>query len=243
MSTTNGSNGRVLIVEDDPDIRALVCAYLEREGFDVTECEDGASLRAVFPTQSFDLMLVDLALPDDDGLSLIRYAKEISDVGIIVLTGKSDPVDHVVGLEMGADDYLTKPFNLRVLLARIKSLLRRTRAAEGNGGKVGELSFHGWTLDPATRRLTSPNARPVALTTAEYNLLLTLLNSPNTVLTRDELSQSVYGREMNENSRSIDVLVGRLRRKLESGDRDDGNMIRSVRGSGYLLAAPVQDGR
>jgi DNA-binding response OmpR family regulator len=195
MSTV--SNGHVLIVENDPDIRTL-----------------------------------------------IRYVKDMSSIGIIVLTGKADPVDHVVGLEMGADDYLTKPFNLRVLLARIKSLLRRTRDAREVGpAKLGEVTFHDWTLDSATRRLTAPNGRHVALTTAEYNLLLTLLNHPNTVLSRDDLAQAIYGREMSENSRSIDVLVGRLRRKLESGDRDDGNLIRSVRGSGYLLAAPVQDSR
>jgi two-component system OmpR family response regulator len=236
--------GNILIVEDDPDIRTLVCTYLGREGFEVTECADGASLRSVFETRPFDLLLVDLNLPDDDGLNLIRYVKEISDVGIIVLTGKADPVDHVVGLEMGADDYLTKPFNLRVLLARIKSVLRRTRGgADGSAPKSGALSFRGWTLDPATRRLIGPNARPVALTTAEYNLLMTLLSSPNAVISREDLSQAVYGRELGENSRSIDVLVGRLRRKLETGERDDGSLIRSVRGSGYLLAAPVEDSR
>lgn len=238
------AQGRVLIVDDDPDIRTLVRTYLEGEGFDVDEAGDGATMRSTFDRGAFDLALVDLSLPDDDGLNLIQYIKERSDIGIIVLTGKADPVDHVVGLEMGADDYLTKPFVLRVLLARIKSLLRRTRAAREAGPVAsGRLSFRGWTLDPTTRQLTAPNGASVALTTAEYNLLFTFLSEPNSVLSRDALCQAIYGRSMDESSRSIDVLVGRLRRKLETGDRDDRDLIRSVRGSGYLLAASVRDGR
>jgi two-component system, OmpR family, response regulator len=236
--------GRVLIVEDDPDIRTLVRTYLEGEGFEVYEAGDGATMRATFDRDAFDLALIDLSLPDDDGLNLIQYIKERSDAGIIVLTGKADPVDHVVGLEMGADDYLTKPFVLRVLLARIKSLLRRTRDARNAGlAASGRLSFRGWVLDPTSRQLTAPNGASVALTTAEYNLLFAFLSEPNAVLSRDALCQAVYGRTMDEHSRSIDVLVGRLRRKLETGDKDDRDLIRSVRGSGYLLAAPVRNGR
>ena len=238
------SQGRVLIVDDDPDIRTLVRTYLEGEGFDVEEAGDGATMRAMFDAGRFDLALIDLSLPDDDGLNLIPYVKERSDTGIIVLTGKADPVDHVVGLEMGADDYLTKPFILRVLLARMKSLLRRTRAAQEAAPAVaGRLAFRGWALDPTTRQLTAPDGDQVALTNAEFNLLHTFLANPNAVLSRDALCRAVYGRPLEENSRSIDVLVGRLRRKLEAGGKDDRNLIRSVRGSGYLFAAPVENGR
>ena len=227
----------VLVVDDDPDIAGLVSRYLGGQGFRVSIAIDAAHLREALARGPVDLILLDLGLPDQDGLLLLRELQQEWRGPVIVVSGRGAPVERVVGLELGADDYVTKPFELRELLARVRSVLRRV--AEGaHESPARSLRFDGMHLETAARRLVDRDGREVALTCGEFELLLAMLAHPNRVLSRDQLMNSMHGRDAGPFDRAIDVQVGRLRRKIEL-DAAHPRLIQSVRGAGYVLAATV----
>ena len=230
----------VLIVEDDEVARMKLAGYLEAAGHRVSEAVDGRGLREVMAGDPADLVLLDINLPGEDGLELTRLLRASHDVGIILVTGRTDDVDRIVGLEIGADDYVTKPFNPRELLARVKTLLRRTtaRAPPVSGTKT----FSGWRFDTLSRRLVSPAGDRVALTRAEFELLNALIARPGTVLTRERLLGCITHRSWTPGDRTVDVLVRRLRRKLEA-DPKSPELIVTVHGEGYMFAAEVSGRR
>ncbi len=237
MST---SPEHLLVVDDDREIRRLVEQYLGQAGYRVTTVPDGKAMWKALDANRIDLVVLDLMLPGDDGLALCRALRSRSSLPVLMLTARGDEVDRIVGLEMGADDYLAKPFNPRELLARIRSILRRAKALPPNlvPEDVGSFRFAGWTLDVATRNATAPDGVVVPLSGAEFRLLRVLLEHPNRVLSREQMLELASGREPVLFDRSVDVLVGRLRRRL----RDDGKdpaLIKTVRGEGYVLAAEV----
>ena len=231
---------RILVVDDDPRLREMLRRYLEGEGFVVALAADGAAMRKAMAERLVDLLLLDLMLPGEDGLALAREVRSRSEVPIIILSGKGDTIDRVVGLEIGADDYIAKPFHLREVLARIKTVLRRSgaKAAAEPAAPAGCLSFEGWRIDPAKRELTAPQGRAVELTTGEFDLMLAFARHPQRVLTRDRIMDLIKGHDWSPLDRSIDNQVRRLRRKIE--DRpDEPRLIKTVRGAGYLFAVPV----
>jgi DNA-binding response OmpR family regulator len=236
----------LLIVEDDEDIVAIVRRYFTGQGFDVSAAAHGAAMREVLRAGDVDVILLDLGLPGEDGFALTRFLREHWKGAVIIVTGRGESVDRVVGLELGADDYVTKPFDLRELLARVRSVLRRTvdaaapPAPAGDSGDV--LHFAGFRLDRSARELTDAQGRAVPLTTGEFDLLCTFLAHPNRVLSRDELMNTMHGRDAGPYDRAIDVQVGRLRRKIEA-DPENPVLLKSVRGAGYLLAARPQRAR
>ena len=231
-----GDSTHVLIVEDDEVARTKLAGYLETAGHRVSEAVDGQGLRQVMLGDPVDLVLLDINLPGEDGLDLTRFIRANSDVGIILVTGRTDDVDRIVGLEIGADDYITKPFNPRELLARVKTLLRRTTA---RAPSVPESkTFAGWRFDSRSRRLVSPEGDRVALTRAEFELLNALIAHPGTVLTRERLLGCITHRTWDPGDRTVDVLVRRLRQKLES-DPQSPELIITVHGEGYMFAAEV----
>ena len=238
----------VLVVDDEQRFRAMLRRYLGGEGYKVSDASSGDAMRTVFSREPVDLVLLDLTLGSEDGLSLARDLRQSSDVPIIMLTGKGELVDRVVGLESGADDYLTKPFELRELLARIRTVMRRASrkptplssapgAATGSGGSA--LAFEGWRLDLLRRELHRPTGELVSLTAGEFELLRTFLLHPNRVLRRDQLLDLVKGREWAAFDRAVDTQVVRLRRKIEP-DPAVPTLIKTVRGSGYIFAAAVK---
>lgn len=232
--------GLILVVDDDPDMRLVLREHLEPEGFDVVDAANGAEMRAVINQKKVDLVILDLQLPDEDGLNLAKVLREKTDAGIVMLTGKGTTVDMVVGLEVGADDYVAKPFKSRELLARIRSVLRRTKEARsakpGTGG--GIVRFQGWRFESAFQRLTSPQGEDTVLTAGESRLLQTLIDNAGQTVERDTLHREALGYDMQANSRNIDVLVGRLRRKLDyEGGKE--NLINSVRGIGYEFTGKI----
>jgi len=234
-------NGHILIVDDQREICDLVQEYLSNEGYRVSTAHDGAGMRRVMAQDAVDLVILDLMLPGEDGLSLARSLRDESSVGIIILTGRGETVDRIIGLEMGADDYLPKPFHLRELLARVKSVLRRasSRSAERQAVPRSRAWFAGWNLDLSSRELLSPLGEEVRLTTGEFDLLAAFVNNANQVLTRDKLLDLARNREAGPFDRTIDVQVGRLRRKLED-DPQKPTMIKTVRGSGYIFTPAVE---
>ena len=231
----------ILIVDDDADIRALLRDYLERNGMRAKAVADGRGLREELANGRFDLVVLDLMLPGEDGLALCRDLRAHSDLPVIMLTARGEETDRIVGLEMGADDYVPKPFNPRELLARIKAVLRRSRALPQDAAlsPASRVVFAGWTLDFATRRLTSAAGVVVPLSGGEFRLLRVLVEHPNRVLSRDQLLDLTQGREAAPFDRSIDVQVGRLRRRLGDNAAQPA-LIQTVRGEGYLLAANVE---
>ncbi len=236
-------NDHLLIVDDDPGLRELLTDYLGRNGFRVSSAGDGRGLWAALERETVDLVILDLMLPGDDGLVLCRTLRARSPIPIIMLTARGDATDHIVGLEMGADDYLPKPFNPRELLARIKALLRRTRSNDAaepiESGTVLRLCFAGWCLEVATRQLIAPDGLRVPLGAAEYRLLRVFLDHPQRILSRDQLLDLTQGREATPFDRSIDVQVSRLRRRLRDEPRE-ATLLKTVRSEGYLFAAPVR---
>jgi len=236
----------ILVVDDDPGIRDLVEEYLRSEGFRVATVPDGEAMRRALAATEVDLVVLDVRLPAEDGFSLALELRQRSDVGIIMLSQKEDVVDRVAGLEVGADDYLSKPFSLRELLARIRSVLRRRAdqgAARSSDGQrlatPARYRFAGWELDGESRILVSPEALPVELSGGEFDLLLAFVEHPRRVLSRDQLLELARNRTATLFDRSVDVQVGRLRQKIES-DRRRPALIRTVRGAGYMLAAEVE---
>jgi two-component system OmpR family response regulator len=230
----------ILIVDDDAEIRTLLQRYLEKNGLRATAVNDGRAMWQALERGAFDLVVLDIMLPGDDGLTLCRQLRARSDIPVIMLTARGEEMDRVLGLEMGADDYVPKPFSARELLARIKVILRRARSLPRNLQPDEERSirFGAWTLDSVHRHLVSPAGVVTPIGGAEYRLLRIFVAHPNRVLTRDQLVELTQGREADALDRSIDVQVSRLRRRLGGGPGDEA-MIRTVRGEGYVLSVPV----
>jgi two-component system OmpR family response regulator len=231
----------IAVVEDDLEIRDLIAGVLGREGFEVVSCGGAQDLDKVLARRRVDLIVLDLMLPGEDGLSICRRVRASSGTAILIVTAKAEDVDRIIGLELGADDYLPKPFNSRELLARVRAILRRTRDANRVTASVRreELRFAAWTLDPASRELRDPAGSPVDLTGGEFDLLMVFLEHPQRVLNRDQLLDWTRGRGAGPLDRTIDVQLSRLRRKLGDDPRAPA-MIRTVRGGGYLFSPSVE---
>jgi len=230
----------VLIVDDDREIRGLLAQYLEKHDFRTTAVADGREMRRILERSHIDLLVLDLMLPGEDGLSLCRELRRRSQLPIIMLTARGEDVDRIVGLELGADDYVAKPFNPRELLGRIKAVLRRSAHAprDPSPENVRGFSFGGWRLNTVTRALTNGEGREVALSGAEYRLLAVLLGSGNRVLTRAQLTELLRGRDADPFDRSIDVRVSRLRQILGDDARAP-QIIKTVYGEGYVIGVDV----
>jgi len=232
------------VLDDDREITQLLAGYLKGHGFRVSQLHHGAELFDLRATDPPLLVLLDLGLGDEDGLAIARRLREHHRCGLVIVTGRSDAVDKIVGLEVGADDYVTKPFDLRELVARIKAVLRRLEThapapiATPEAPVRATLRFAGWSLDTAARTLISPQQHAVALTTGEFDLLSTFARHAGRVLSRDFLLEATRGRESGPFDRTIDVQVGRLRRKIET-DPENPQIIKSVRGAGYLFVPTV----
>ncbi|MBB5693352.1 response regulator [Muricoccus pecuniae] len=230
----------ILVVDDDREIRELLARFLEKQGFRVTTAREAREARKVWPLGRYHIVVLDLMMPGESGLDFARWLRGQSDVPIVMLTAMGEETDRIVGLELGADDYVAKPFNPRELLARIRAVMRR---AHGEGTRRDPLPsaihFGGWTLEPQRRRLLNPDGAEVSLTGGEYELLTVLVERPNRVLTRDMLMDLLRGRQAGPFDRAIDVAVSRLRRKLEDDGRNP-SLIKTVRGGGYVLAADVE---
>ena len=230
----------ILIVDDDAEIRSLLSQYLVKNGLRVTAVADGRGMAQALDGGRIDLIVLDLMLPGDDGLTLCRNLRAKSDTPVIMLTARGDETDRIVGLEMGADDYLAKPFSARELLARIKAILRRARSLPQNLQPEGarHIRFGDWVLDTSYRQLISAANVVTPLSGAEYRLLRIFLSHPNRVLNRDQLVDLTQGKEADPLDRSIDVQVSRLRNRLGDDPREP-HLIKTVRGEGYVLAVDV----
>jgi DNA-binding response OmpR family regulator len=252
--TTLHGQPHVVVVDDDEEVRSLLRRYLGTQSLRISVAPDGQGLRALLRGGDVDLVLLDLGLAGEDGLDVLREVRRDWHGAVIIVSGRGEAVERIVGLEIGADDYVTKPFDLRELLARIRSVLRRVpaqraappgEAAEAEpasrSGRPAALLFAGFRLEPDSRRLLDPAGHDVPLTTGEFDLLLALLRGAQRVLTRDQLMNALHGRDAGPFDRAIDAQVLRLRRKL--GDpADHPVLIKSVRGAGYLLAVDVHRG-
>lgn len=231
----------ILALDDDPDIRRVLIDYFHDQDLRVTAVATGREMLAIVQNEPVDVLLLDLRLPGEDGLALARRVREISSMPILILSGKTDEADRVMGLELAADDYVTKPFSPRELLARIRAVLRRVRAAESdlpNDDSLRAYRFVGWELNLRLHRLTAPDGRRVALTNSEFSLLCAFLSAPQRVLTRDQLLERSRLHSLEVYDRAIDVTILRLRRKIER-DPSNPELLRTERGVGYLFAAPV----
>jgi two-component system OmpR family response regulator len=235
----------IAVLDDEPDITQLIARYLGAQGFRVSQLHRSADLLALMAADSPALVLLDLGLPGEDGFAIARSLRERFRCGLVIVSGRGDAVDKVVGLEVGADDYVTKPFDLRELLARIKAVLRRLESGAAAALEVAPVPaaagyrFGRFTLDIAARRVATLDGHDVGLTGGEFDLLVTMCRNAGRVLSRDFLLDATRGREAGPFDRTIDVQVGRLRRKLED-DAARPVLIKSVRGAGYLLAVPVE---
>lgn len=229
---------QVLIVDDDLEIRKLLARYLLEQGFRVQLASKCTDVRERIVTDHIDLIVLDVMLPDGSGLDLCRDLRTVqSRIPIILLTALKEDVDRIIGLEIGADDYLGKPFNPRELVARIRAVLRRGQDGPSVSGGTGRYRFDGFTIDPAARKVTEPTGRDVDLTGAEFDLLLTFLDRPGRVLSREQLLDLAHGCDGEVLDRSIDVLISRLRRKLSEAGAT--HIFKTVRNGGYQLAAKV----
>jgi two-component system OmpR family response regulator len=233
----------LLVIDDDHEIRDLLTRFMEKNGFRITAVRDAREARRAWTRGAFQLVVLDLMLPGESGLDVARWLRDQEDVPIVMLSAMGEDTDRIIGLELGADDYIAKPFNPRELMARIRAVMRRATDMQ-DGPTSGEriarpLRFAGWTLEPARRRLLNPESVEVPLTGGEYDLLFALLERANRVLTRDMLLDLLRGRQAGPFDRAIDVAVSRLRRKLD--DQGGGaQLIKTVRGGGYVLAATVE---
>ncbi|MEW4449291.1 response regulator [Qipengyuania sp. JC766] len=230
----------ILLVDDEQTLREPLAEYLVRQGFDVREADSAAAARSALLEQDADIVLLDVMMPGEDGLSLCRHLVEAKDLPVILLTAKGEATDRIVGLEIGADDYVTKPFEPRELVARIRSVLRR--AARGPATTADEdagYQFEGWHLDTLKRKLTDPDGATISISTAEFRLLRAFLDHPRQVMDRDTLLDMVQGREAHMFDRAVDNQVARLRRKIEQDSRDP-QLIQTVRGGGYRFATDVR---
>ena len=231
----------ILVIDDDSEIRNLLCDYLRTNGYSASAVGDGKAMWAALARTKYDLLVLDVMLPGEDGLTLCRKLRAQSDTPVIMLTARGEETDRIVGLEMGADDYLAKPFSPRELLARIKSVLRRHRALPRNlkADSAQRVKFAGWTLDTVARHLISAQGVVTSLSGSEYEVLRVLLSHANQVVTRDQLMLLAKGREADPADRTIDLQVSRLRHRL-GDDLAEPRIIKTVRGQGYVLAVPVE---
>ncbi len=231
---------RILIVDDDPDIRALVADFIGRHGYAVDTARNGAAMRAAITRGHYDLVVLDIMMPGEDGLSLCRSLRAQTQIPVIFLTAAAEETDRIIGLEMGADDYIVKPFAPRELLARVRAVLRRASALVPvhRTDPAERLAFEGWQLMPARRELYDPRGTLVSLTAGEFDLLIALARNAGQVLSRDQLLDLTKGRSAAAFDRSVDVQLSRLRRKLEA-DPAHPVLIKTVRGGGYLFAPSV----
>ncbi len=231
----------IVVCDDEPDIRDMVREYLERQGFRVTPAENGAVLRKLTAQHEIDLVVLDITMPGEDGLSLARFLRQSTEVGIVMLTASGETVDRVVGLEMGADDYLSKPVDLRELLARIRAVLRRVSRervqaiARTDGKTAGRARFGDCMLDLDSHKLFGRDGNEIAITAMEFALLKTFAEHPNRVLNRDQLLEYAHHRTWDPFDRSIDIRISRLRRKIEK-DPAKPQVIKTIRGTGYLYS-------
>jgi DNA-binding response OmpR family regulator len=231
----------VLALDDDPDVRKVLVQYLSAQELRVTAVATGREMLQVIESEPIDLLMIDLRLSGEDGLALARQVRETSALPILILSGKTDEADLVMGLELAADDYITKPFRLRELLARIRAILRRSRPAETTAPRDEQMRayrFAGWELNVRLHRLTSPDGRRVPLTNSEFSLLCAFLSAPQRVLSRDQLLERSRMHALEVYDRAIDVTMLRLRRKIER-DPSNPELLRTERGAGYIFAAPV----
>jgi two-component system OmpR family response regulator len=231
----------ILVVDDDREIRTLLAEYLDANGFRTLTASNGAEMRQALAQSNIDLIVLDLTLPGEDGLTLCRNLRTQSTIPVIMLTARGAALDRILGLEMGADDYLAKPFEPRELFARIRSVLRRTQALPPNmaaAATAQQMQFSGWTLDLNARHLLNPEGVVVALSGAEFRMLKIFLEHPNRVLNRDQLLELTQGREADPFDRSIDIQISRLRQKLGEDARTPA-IIKTVRNEGYVLSATV----
>jgi two-component system OmpR family response regulator len=231
----------VALIEDDDEIRDLVTGLLAREGMTVHPCRTTAEFDALLVQRPVDLAIIDIMLPGEDGLSLCRRMRATGDLPMLIVSARSDDVDRIIGLEIGADDYLPKPFNPRELVARVRALLRRARGSDGLIASPGGHRYHfaGWAWDADARHLVSPDGMAVNLTGGEHDLLHCLVTHPQRVLSREQLLDWTRGREAMPFDRTIDVQLGRLRRKLAVHPESEA-LIKTVRGGGYVFTAPVR---
>jgi two-component system OmpR family response regulator len=236
---TEAALTRLLLVDDEPSLREPLAAYLTRQGFTVREAVSAADARAQLFDETPDLVLLDIMMPGEDGLSFCRHLVETRAIPTIFLTARGEATDRIVGLEIGADDYVVKPFEPRELVARIRSVLRRAVRGPSEAASDEDFLFEGWRLDPLKRRLTAPDGAVVAISSVEFRLLLAFLEHPRQVLDRDRLLDMVQGREAHLFDRAVDNQVSRLRRKVELDSRNP-QMIQTVWGGGYMLAADVR---
>jgi two-component system OmpR family response regulator len=231
----------VLALDDDPDVRKVLVQYLTAQDLRITAVASGREMLQVIANEPVDLLLIDLRLSGEDGLTLARRVRDTSAIPILILSGKADEADLVMGLELAADDYVTKPFRLRELLARIRAVLRRSQVIESGTARDDQLRayrFAGWELNLRLHRLTSPDGRRVELTNSEFNLLRAFLSAPQRVLSRDQLLERSRVHALEVYDRAIDVTMLRLRRKIER-DPSNPELLRTERGAGYVFAAPV----
>jgi len=232
------SAGKVLIVEDDLQVRSMLCDYLSAHGYEVSQADSGGSMRAAFQQTHPDIVLLDLNLPGEDGLALARYLREHHDVGIIMVTAAGDVIDRIVGLEVGADDYIAKPFDPRELRARVKSLMRRRHGSRADrSGDLPEkrrIPIGECVLDLQTHQLFKTGGSEIPLTAMEFDLLRVFAEHPHEVLTRDQLLTLTRNREWEPFDRSIDIRIARLRRKIEANP-DNPQVIKTIRGAGYMF--------
>ena len=239
------ASAHVLAVDDDPSVRQMIADYLGDYEMRVTAVATGREMADVLAREAIDLLVLDLRLSGEDGLQIARQLRERSSLPIIILTARKDEADRVMSLELGADDYLTKPFSPRELLARIRALLRRSRMQESPSealAKIRLYRFAGWELNVRLRRLTAPTGREVAISNGEFNLLVAFLCAPQRVLDREQLLDRTRVHNAEVFDRSVDVQVGRLRRKIEL-DADSPQLILTERGAGYRWAVPVESVR
>lgn len=235
-------NPHILVVDDHRDIRETLARYLVKNGFRASTAESAAHARKALKAAAVDLVVLDIMMPGEDGLSLCRHLVNAESMPVILLTAMAEDTDRVIGLEIGADDYVTKPFNPRELLARIRAVLRRVNQVPKDRDPVSQetLSFDGWVLNVPRRELFNPQGEPVALSSGEFQLLCAFLKRPKMVLNRDQLLDLTSGRTPNVFDRSIDNQVSRLRRKIEE-DVKDPKLIKTVWGGGYMFTAAVED--
>lgn len=232
-------NKKILVVDDDPGLTELLSSYLGNQGFVVASACDGVEMRDQLAAFQPDLLILDLMLPGEDGLTLCRKLRTSSRLPILMLTARGDDMDRIIGLEMGADDYLAKPFQPRELLARIKNILRRIDDHEAGEAPLRSLHFAGWTLDLAARNLIGADGVVIVLSAGEFRLLQLLAESPNRVLSRDRLMDALAGRDAGPFDRTIDVMISRLRRRLGDDARDP-ELIKTVRSEGYIFSTRVE---
>lgn len=244
MPPSTDMRTQVLIVDDDNDIRALLSEFLDNNGLRTFQAADGDNMFKTLETGTIDLIVLDLNLPGVNGLDLCRSIRADSAIPIIMLTAKTHPIDRIIGLETGADDYVCKPFEPLELLSRIRSVLRRTNTgavATPTSQEAVRMHFSGWTLDLVARHLINPSGVVVSLSAAEFRLLKTFLERPNRVLNRDQLMDMLHGRDASHFDRSIDLQISRVRQKIEE-DSKSPQIIKTVRNEGYILTAAVKAG-